>query len=238
VRLATVTKPHDERRQYVVDLLKFIHDFNSLDTTLLIEKAHADFAFVEAAEAVLLTKTGAWNSVDALRDFCVHALTGEQPPTKALTDRIRPHQRVTPFSVPYELLRAVVPNRSSFDPSRLRTLSLADAITVAPQVESDLHQRVQLPQNEWWLVTTLWARALPHAPWFDKLNVRVVDMGSNRILHEGKLWALFEEPMPCFWSLGPSSMLEIGVRVWRDQKTLKEDTTLMFAIEGWRYQLV
>jgi hypothetical protein len=228
VRVARARETLDERREVVAELLQFIHDFNRLDTTALIEKVHADQKFLEAAEAVLLAAVGPWKSVDALRDFAVQNLYGEKPSPESLAERIRPG-RVSPFSVPYALLRAMAPNPGQFDPHQLRSLSVAEALQSNGYAGEEQRWDVRAPGSEVWLVTTMWARTIPKKSTVTK--VRVVDQGSNRILHEGKLWAMIDDPMPCFWWLPPHTPLEITITRQREEAPIE----VLFAIEGWRY---
>lgn len=228
MRVARSGESIEERQQVVVDLMGFIRDFNKLDTSALVAKVFNDQKFLEAAEAVLLSAVGPWKSVDALRDFCVVNLFGELPPSESLAERIRPG-RVSPFSVPYALLRAMAPNPGQFDLHQLRSLSAAEALDVEGIVGQDDRWAIQTPPSEAWLVTTLWARAIPK--YSTTTAVEVIDQGSNRILHQGKLWALIVEPMPCFWWLPPHSHLEIKLRRQRPDPAM----SLLLAIEGWRY---
>jgi len=223
MRVARAGQSLDDRRRVVIDLLRFIHDFNQLDTTLLIAKA-SDFKFVEAAEAVLQAGVGPWKSIEALRDFCVQALTGEKPLPVNLADQIRPKHRATPFSVPWEMLRAMAPNPGQFDVRQLRSLSAAEAL----ELPSNAAWRQLVTQDEAWLVTTLWGRVIPQTS--TRTEIEVIDQGSQRILHRGKLWAVISEAMPCFWWLPPNSSLEIRLR-----DVPNDPTTALIAIEGWRY---
>lgn len=233
MRVARAGLAADDRLRAVVELLTFIYDFNQLDTTLLIKKAYDDFKFVEAAEAVLESAIGPWNSIERLRDFAVQALTGEKPPSERDMERVRPRGRVSPFSVPFSLLRAMAPNPGQFDPHRLRSLSETDSLDVAGEfVGADERFRpMRVPRDEAWLVTTMWARVLPVASAIS--DIQVQDMGANRILHRGKLWALTVEPMPCFWWLPPISELEI--KLWRQRSEPHGNLAVLLAVEGWRY---
>ena len=229
MRVARSHETLDERRQVVVELLDFIHDFNKLDTTLIVQKVLAEQKFLEAAEAVLLSAVGPWKSVEALRDFCVQNLTGETPVEASLVDQIRPRARATPFSVPLAILRAMAPNPSQFDMHRLRSLSHADAIALKGNPAAEDHWPLNVPRNEAWLVTTMWARLIPK---FTTVHdIEVIDQGAARILHRGKLWALLVDAMPCFWWLPPVSMLETRIT----QRREADDSNLLLVIEGWRY---
>jgi len=237
MRVARAGQSLDDRRRVVVDLLKFIHDFNQLDTTLLIAKVYdSDMKFVEAAEAVLQSAVGPSRSIEALRDFAVQALTGEKPLPVREMDRIRPQHRVTPFSVPYELLRAIVPHRGQFDPHRLRSLNKTDMLEL-PSTRPEWTHAVS--QDQWWLVTTIWVRAVPYRPALQRVRLDIRDQGSQRILHEGPLGVLLEEPMPCFWPFPPNSYLRLLFRGYDEQtpSECRDPTTLLMAIEGWSYHL-
>lgn len=229
MRVARAHHTNDDRRRIVVDMLTFIHDFRDLDTTSLIQKAHEDFKFVEAAEAVLQTAVGAWKSVEALCDFCVHHMFGDKPPDPATVDHIKPRGRVSPFSVPFELIRAMAPNPGQFDPHRLRSLSHEGSTQFNGFIGEDRRWDARTPQTEAWLVTGMRAFALPDRP--TNTTFRVTDQGSNRILHEGKVWPLFVEPTPCFWWLPPVSFLEFAFTRQREDP----ETELLLIIEGWRY---
>jgi hypothetical protein len=233
MRVARVHQSLDERRRVVVDLLDFIHDFNKLDTTLLIQKANDDFKFVEAAEAVLESAIGPWKSVEALRDFAVQALSGEKPQQERDMERVRPRGRVSPFSVPFSLLRTMAPNPGQFDPRNLRSLSETDSLEVAGDIcgGDQRFRSIRVIRDEAWLVTTMWARVLPTVS--PVSDIQVHDMGANRILHRGKLWALTVEPMPCFWWLPPHSELE--VKLTRQRPEPHGTLTVLLAVEGWRY---
>lgn len=235
MRVARSHQNLDDRRRVVVDLLTFIRDFNNLDTTLLIDRVYdSDMKFVEAAEAVLMSAVGAWRSIEALRDFAVQALTGEKPLAVREMDRIRPQHRVTPFSVPYELLRAIVPHRGQFDSQRLRSLNKTNTLELPSGRPEWTHA---IPQDQWWLVTTIWVRAVPYRPALQPVRLDVRDEGSQRILHEGPLGVLLEEPMPCFWQLPPNSYLRILFRGYEEiyQPEHRDSTALLMAIEGWTY---
>jgi hypothetical protein len=225
VRVARSHQSLDDRRRVIVDLLTFIRDFNNLDTTLLIARVYGhDMKFVEAAEAVLQSAIGPWRSIEALRDFAVQALTGEKPLPLNLADQIRPKHRATPFSVPWEMLRALAPNPGQFDVRQLRSLSAAEALNLP----SNVIWQMLVPQDQAWLVTTLWGRVLPQTS--TSTAIEVVDAGSQRILHQGKLWAVISEAMPCFWWLPPNSALTVRLR-----DAPENPTTALLAIEGWRY---
>ncbi len=227
MRVARAHESLDERREVVAELLKFIRDFNGLDTTVLVAKLD-DQKFLEAAEAVLQSAVGPWKSIDALCDFAVQALYGERPVDKALVERARPG-RVSPFSVPLPLLRSLAPNPGQFDIRNLRTLSMADALRCEGLVGEDTRWSVQVTPGEAWLVTTMWAQALPKK--LRHSQIRIVDLGANRILHDGKLWALLSEQMPCFWWLGPHTPLEMLITRQREE----QPTEILLALEGWRY---
>lgn len=224
-------KTLDERRQIVIDLLDFIHDFNRLDTTLLVSRVMDDVKFLEAAEAVLVSAVGPWKSVDALRDFCVHNLTGERAPIVGLADRIRPRERVTPFSVPLPLLKAMAPNPGQFDMRDLKTLSVAQALSANGYVGEELSFSNMVPTGEAWLVTSMWARTIPTLP--KATRVTVVDQGTMRILHDGPLWTFVADSIACFWHLPRASMIDVRFTRQRED----EPTEIMMVIEGWRYQL-
>jgi hypothetical protein len=219
-----------ERRQVVVDLLEFIRDFGQLDTTLLVKRTMDDHKFLEAAEAVLSSAVGPWRSVEALRDFCVHHLIGEKPLPREL-ERVRPRERVTPFSVPFALLRAMAPNPSQFDIHQLRTVSETKSFELAGDAAKDDRWPLRVLGDQAWLVTTMWGRTIgkiPHAT-----DVEVTDVYANRIVHRGKLWALAAEAMPCFWWLPPNA--ELHTKLFRQRD---EDPTLaILVVEGWCYQV-
>ena len=229
MRVARSHQSHDDRRRVVVDLLTFIHDFNQLDTTLLIAKAHADFKFVEAAEAILQSAIGPWRSVEALRDFAVQALSGEKPPAVRDLERARPRGRVSPFSVPFELLRAMAPNPGTFNLSQLQSLSETASIEFEGYAGAEDRWPMMSPRGEAWLVTTVWARVIPTFSTVTTIEIR--NPGDDRILHRGKLWGLVVEPMPCFWWLPPYHSLD--VKLTRQQP--EPPAGALIAIEGWRY---
>lgn len=218
-----------ERRQVVVDLLEFIRDFSQLDTTLLVQRAMDDHKFLEAAEAVLSSAVGPWRSVEALRDFCVHNLIGEKPPRERELERIRPRERVTPFSVPFALLRAMAPNPSQFDIRQLRTLSETKSFELTGNAADENRWLERVLSDQAWLVTTMWARTVGKVPL--ATDVEVIDTGANRILHRGKLWALTAEAMPCFWWLPPNYELDTKLFRQRDE----DPTIAILVVEGWRY---
>ena len=228
MRVARSHETIEERQEVVSELLYFIRDFYGLDTTLLQHRLLDEPKFLEAAEAVLQTAVGPWKSVDALRDFAVQSLYGEKPVDKALVERIRPG-RVSPFSVPYALLRSLAPNPGQFDPHKLTTLSVADAKDYQGLSGEETRWEVRPHTGEHWLVTTVWARTVPKMPLATR--IRFHDFGSNRILHDGSLWALTTEPMPCFWWLPAGTPLEAMMTRQRDESP----TTVLLAIEGWRY---
>ncbi len=231
MRVARSHQSLDDRRRVVVDLLTFIHDFNQLDTTLLIDKAQADFEFVEAAETILQSAVGPWKSIEALRDFAVQALGGEKPMPVRDMERVRPRGRVSPFSVPFDLLRAVVPHRGQFNPAKLRSLSKVVELEL-PDGRTWDHE-LQVPQDQWWLVTTMWARAVPGYSRYRGVKIEVQDTGANRILHDGPLQALYEEPMPCFWPLLPNTALRPTVRGYEHDYA---PMMVLIAFEGWIYR--
>lgn len=229
MRVVRAHHKDEDRRRTVVDMLTFIRDFRDLDTTALIKKAHDDFKFVEAAEAVLQSAVGAWKSVEALCDFCVHHMFGDTPVDPDTAERIRPRGRVSPFSVPFELLRAMAPNPGQFNPHQLKSLSEERSVKFNGYIGEDRRWDMRVPRSEAWLVTTMRAFALPERP--TQTTFRVTDQGANRILHEGRVWPLLVEPVPCFWWLGPVSFIEAAFT--RQQPD--PETELVFIIEGWRY---
>lgn len=229
MRVARAYETLDDRRQVIVELMDFIRDFNKLDTTLLVQRVMSEQKFLEAAEAVLLSAVGPWNSVEALRDFCVHNLMGEKPIDEPLAEKIRPHGRVTPFSVPFALLRAMAP-RNQFDPHRLRSLSLSEAIELRGASATEDRWPINVGREEAWLITTMWGRAIPKPP-LTGTQIIVHDEYANRQLHDGKLWALLADAIPCFWWLPPVGRLEVKIT----QQRFDEPITLMLVIEGWRY---
>jgi hypothetical protein len=103
-------------------------------------------------------------------------------------------------------------------------LSAAEAL----ELPSNATWRQLVSQDEAWLVTTLWGRVIPQTS--TRTEIEVIDQGSQRILHRGKLWAVISEAMPCFWWLPPNSSLEIRLR-----DVPEDPTTALIAIEGWRY---
>lgn len=230
MRVARAHESLDERREVVAELLKFIRDFNGLDTTVLVAKLD-DQKFLEAAEAVLQSAVGPWKSIDALRDFAVQALYGERPADLALAERIRPRDRMTPFSVPLSILKSVAPNPAQFNMRDLRTLCLSQALSSTGYAGEELASQNLVNQGEQWLVTSMWARTIPALP--RNTQVRVTDQGSMRILHEGPLWAFVTETVPCFWVLPRSSMLDVRFSRQREDAPCE----IMTVIEGWRYSL-
>lgn len=230
MKVARVNQTQADRRCVVLELLAFIRDFNHLDTTQLILRAQADFEFVEACEAVLQSAVGPWRSVDALRDFCVQALTGFPPTTIEFMERVRPRHRVSPFSIPFELLQAVMPHRGQFDAHRLRTLAYNSENQLRTGTSS-VEAGYQVPCDQWWLVTTAWARVITTVPLNSSTRVEFHDLGANRTLHFGLLQALVEEPMPCLWQLAPNGFCRTIIH-----SNAHEPTTVILAIEGWIYE--
>jgi len=226
VRVARAHESIEQRQEVVDELFCFIRDFYGLDTTLLQHRLLEDHKFLEAAEAVLQSAVGPWKSVDALRDFAVQALYGERPPDRSLADRARPG-RVSPFSVPFALLRAL--GGGQFDPRNLRSLSMADALEYRGLAGEETRWHVQPYGIENWLITTVWARVLPKAP--RTTRIQFTNVGDNRILHEGNLWALTADAMPCFWWLPAHTPLEAIIT--RQQE--EEPSTVLLVVEGWRY---
>ena len=226
MRVARPGESIEQRQEVVTELFNFIRDFFGLDTTSLVMKTLDDQKFLEAAEAVLQSAVGPWKSVDALRDFAVQMLYGEKPADKSLADRTR--GRVSPFSVPFQLLRALAPN-GQFNPRELRTLSVAETLDCNGYAGEEQRWETRPHSGEVWLVTTMWARVIPRV---DKsTKIRVYNIGENCILHEGRLWALAADAMPCFWWFPGYTPIEVTLT--RQQET--EPTTVMIAIEGWRY---
>ena len=222
----------DERRKRIIDLLTFIHDFNELDTTLMIEQARDNVAFVEAAEAVLESAVGPTNSIEALRGFCIQAMMGSAPPQRRDLERVRPRMRVSPYSVPLELLRTFI--GGNFD---IRNLS-----TFAETVNFDLPYAFETggalviwmtPQDEWRLVTTLWVRLVGATN--DSLKVlrlSAYDEGSRRRLFDGRLGVFAEEPMACCWQFPPNSAFKVEIT---SANFTCDETIALVACEGWRY---
>lgn len=228
MRVVRTGQNHDDRRRIVVDMLQFIHDFNQFDTTRLILQAREDFKFVEAVEAVLMTAVGPWKSVEALRDFAVQRLTGMPPLPVEISERVRRRDRLSPFSVPYDLLRAIVPHRGQFDPGRLRLLVKNWAVELPRQAKLPL---LYVPQDQWWLVTTMWARAVPWHPAYRHVVVHIHDEGTNRALYDGPLPMLQEEAQPCWWPIAPNSALAGNLSGSNEEPQM----TLFLVIEGWMY---
>jgi len=229
VRVARTNETIEQRQEVVTELFHFIRDFFGLDTTTLVTRTLDDQKFLEAAEAVLQSAVGPWKSVDALRDFAVQALYGERPADRRLVDRARPG-RVSPFSVPFALLRALAPG-GQFDPRNLHSLSLAEAIDTRGLIGEENRWEVKPHGGETWLVTTVWARVIPKM--LKATRIRFTNIGENRILHDGKLWALTVDAMPCFWWFPGYTLLE--VLMTRQQLEDESPSTVLIAIEGWRY---
>lgn len=229
MRVARSHESIEQRQEVVTELFGFIHDFFGLDTTTLVMKTLSEQKFLEAAEAVLQSAVGPWKSIDALKDFAVQALYGERPADRSLADRARPG-RVSPFSVPFALLRSLAPS-GQFDPRNLRTLSVAEALDCNGYVGEETRWETKPNGGENWLVTTVWVRVIPKM--LKQTKIRFTNVGDNRILHEGKLWALAVEPMPCFWWLPGYTPLEVVMT----RQRLEDETpsTVLIAIEGWRY---
>lgn len=226
MRVAT-NRTLDERRQYVAEMLDFIRDFNKLDTTLVKQRVWNDQKALEAAEAVLAAGVGAWKSIEALRDFCVQTMFGEKPPDGFTGSTAT---RVSPFSVPLPLLRAMAPNPGNFDVStQLRSLNLVDTISLGSLAGEEKHWTKLVPQGEAWLVTSIWARGVPTTPRYTRVTAQ--DVGSNRILYDGLLWAWSIEAMPCFWWFSPYSPIEI--RFTRQREDVEAEVLLV--VEGWRF---
>lgn len=228
MRVARTSESIEQRQEVVAELFRFIQDFFGLDTTMLQNRVLAEQKFLEAAEAVLQTAVGPWKSVDALRDFAVQMLHGERPADRSLADRAR--GRVSPFSVPFALLRSLAPG-GQFDARNLRTLSVAEALDVNGYIGEETRWESRPNGGENWLVTTVWARVIPKT--LKATKIRFINVSENRILHEGKLWALTVEPMPCFWWLPGHTPLEVVMT--RQQIEDESPSTVMLAIEGWRY---
>lgn len=225
MRVAT-NKTLDERRQYVVDLLDFIRDFNRLDTTFIKQRIWDDVKTLEAAEAVLSSAVGAWRSIEALRDFCVQTMIGEKP-LEGTTERAA---RVSPFSVPVQLLRAMAPNPGNFNiHSQLKSLSFTDVVNVGTYIGEEQRWEKLVTGGENWLVTSIWARGIPTTPKFTRAIV--TDLGANRLLHDGSIRAWTVDAMPCFWFLPSHTPLEI--RFTRQREDV--ETELLLVVEGWRY---
>lgn len=227
MRVARTGETIEQRQEVVTELFNFIRDFFGLDTTTLVARTLNEQKFLEAAEAVLQSAVGPWKSVDALRDFAVQSLYGERPADRALIDRARPN-RVSPFSVPFPLLRTLAPN-GQFDPRNLRTLSIAEALEYSGYAGEETRWEAKPSSSENWLVTTMWVRVIPKVG--KATRIRVTNIGENRILHDGRLQALTIDAMPCFWWLPGYTPIE--VMLTRQQQ--EEPSTVMLAIEGWRY---
>jgi len=228
VRVARASESIEQRQEAVTELFMFIRDFFGLDTTTLVARTLNEPKFLEAAEAVLQSAVGPWKSVDALRDFAVQALYGEKPADKSLADRAR--GRVSPFSVPFALLRSLAPS-GQFDARNLRTLSIAEALDCNGYVGEETRWETKPHGGENWLITTVWARVIPKTRKHTK--IRFTNVGENRILHEGRLTALTIDAMPCFWWLPGYTPIE--VLMTRQQLEDETPSTVMLAIEGWRY---
>ena len=233
-------RPFEERRQAIASMLGFINDFCRLDVALLIERTER-VEFVESAEAVMESAVGAWRSMEALRDFCVHQLTGEKPPPMLPTDRIRPRE-MTPYSVPFELLRAMAPRPSTFTQKDLSVLCLAEACSVAPSPENKVAMTFRMPHNECWLITSLQARVLPDPAPFRAMKLWFTDLARNLYMNGGNndgisMWRILDTPMPLFEFISASGQLELRLQVKYPPEYWNKLTEahVMFVIEGWRY---
>lgn len=222
----------DERRKRVIDLLTFIHDFNELDTTILIEQARSNVAFVEAAEAVLESAVGPTNSLDALRGFCIQAMMGLAPQPRSDMDRVRPRMRVSPYSVPLELLRAFI--GGNFDIGRLSTFAETINFDLPYAFEAGGAHAIWLtPQDEWRLVTTLWVRLVGATnDCLKVLRLSAYDEGAQRRLFDGRLGVFAEEPMACCWQFPPNSAFKVEIT---SANFTCDETIALVACEGWRY---
>jgi hypothetical protein len=224
-----------ERRQTIANWIQFVGDFGQIDVDQLLVRVE-DNTFVEAIEAVLKAGGRPWAAFEHVRDFCVNALYGEKP--VARTGPPRPRHRVTPFSVPMELLRSVFTsqNRGSrgyqaeFTPGRLRIHEESFVLDVPMNGEAGHHFRIL---QEQFLLTTVWARVVPPIEPL-RHHVEIVDEGANR-RQDMLLWALVAEPQPLFLPLPPHSSVNIRVRSNTDELRELPPMHVLMSLEGWAY---
>jgi hypothetical protein len=238
MQLVSATQPDwTERRQAIANWIQFVGDFGQIDVDALLPCIE-DNAFVEAVEAVLKAAGRPWASFEHVRDFCVQRLYGEK--SIAHTGPPRPRHRVTPFSVPMELLRSVFTfkdhrgrDQSEFVPGRLRIREESFVLDVPMNGEAD--HRFLVTQDQMLLLTTVWARVVPPIEPL-RHRVEIIDEGANR-RQDMLLWALVTEPQPLFLPLSPNTSVNVRVRPgWAPQSN--ENTPpihVLMSFEGWSY---
>lgn len=222
----------DTRRMAVGDWLQFVRDFGRLDVGPLIQRAAIDDEFVAAIEAAVASGTTASAAYDALRDFCVQHLYGDErrddPPRHPYrplyaTDQPRT-VRATPYSVPVALLKGIF---REFHPGRLRIESAQTTLDVGAQSEERWH-RIQ-NQNRVTLFTGIWGRVFP-AP-VEPLTGEVALLEAHvNYRWDLALLALVTDYTPLFLPMPPSGSLEVRIRSYAEAPF-----KLHLFLEGWTH---
>lgn len=218
-----------DRRRTILGWLTFVQDFGNLDVAQLITKVAADDTFVEAVEAVLHSQYRPWAAFEAVRDFCISQLVSNGVKSNI---PITPRTRVSPFSVPTELLyawaRDIAPNFNVARDLRMVNRQVVVEVMAGKDAVSPM---VQLNQDEYWLVTTLSAQVLPEVTGHNH-RIRITDVGVCRELFDGKLYGL-HDAVPCFFPVERCSALRIEVHDVQQEKS-DGDIAIIFTIEGWK----
>jgi hypothetical protein len=216
-------------QELVRDWLVFVGDFGNVNVSALLKRVEQDPEFVAAAEAVILTESRTWPQFEVFRDFCLQQLRGADGALPEPRRRM-PRQRISPFSVPMELVQSMVTSRADFDVNRLRTLSVVASITNNGHFEQSYVLNV--PAQEMWVVTNWWARSDGHRD-FQNYRAELIEMGRSEILTKIAVKPLLEDSLPLFSPVTPNSALDVRLKTeHHNQNTFRLDIT----VEGWRYR--
>lgn len=224
----------EERRNRVIDWLKFIRDFGRVDTTLLISRAGTDDDFLDAVEAIAATGGNAATVYDAVRSFAVQLLLREVPLHEQDTPAPLPAAaRISPHSVPVELLRECfnAGELHDFIPARLHINTWQGTL-------SDYGTWTQhLGRAQMALLTTIWCRAFPMpsdspTPALPPdVELRFLEVSSNRGFRIPLLPTLIDY-VPLFVLIAPSGGFDIRLELLE----AGQSPLVKVFVEGWTYE--
>lgn len=218
----------EKRRGLVIDWLRFIRDFGHLDTNLLIARAAKDDDFVDAVETVAATGSTAAEVFDAVRNFVVqHSFHDcNDKVSRPTTD-----PRLSPFSVPLELLRKVFGpgggHSDGFNPKRLRVNTWTAVLN-----NDGPNAREILRQNTLTLLTTCWARLFPRRLLAEPIigDMQLVQTGPNTYWKIPLLAALTDR-VPLFLFFGPNDGYVLS-----PPRPMDGSVMIYVFLEGWMYE--
>lgn len=238
------TSRPDTTRATVREWLTFVQHWAQFDASSLFRRVETDELFADAVCAVINTGETCYDSIEALRNFCVQQLSGS-------TSIQSSNQNVgwlTPFSLPISMVVQIM--RSALDTGRnaprevslthLHTFRWLFPVGVKNGVST---KRVEmLGQTRLHLVTTAWAKCFPAAAGYDATLVRLLSQSTQRYLNV-PLQAATMHPQPLLQLYVPNESLEVTLDRQRHDQLYKgspklPDYTVFLFLEGWYYDVL